>query len=65
VRRRQEPGIFVAFEESSGQITANAASFDWGLPALGRNKLFFLDAHLSCGMDVEIVHLDEIVDGQP
>jgi circadian clock protein KaiC len=47
VRRRQEPGIFVAFEESTRQIIANAASFDWGLPALARNKLFFLDAHLS------------------
>jgi len=47
VRRRQEPGIFVAFEESTSQIIANAASFDWGLPALARNKLFFLDAKLS------------------
>jgi circadian clock protein KaiC len=46
-RRRQEPGIFVAFEESTSQIVANAASFDWGLPALARNKLFFLDAKLS------------------
>jgi circadian clock protein KaiC len=46
-RRRQEPGIFVAFEESPRQIIANAASFDWGLPALARNKLFFLDAKLS------------------
>jgi len=47
VRRRQEPGIFVAFEESTRQIIANAASFDWGLPALAKDKLFFLDAHLS------------------
>ena len=47
VRRRQEPGIFVAFEESTRQIVANAASFDWGLPALARSKLFFLDAKLS------------------
>jgi circadian clock protein KaiC len=47
VRRRQEPGIFVAFEESTRQIIANAASFDWGLPALTKNKLFFLDAKLS------------------
>jgi circadian clock protein KaiC len=46
-RLRQEPGIFVAFEESTGQIIANAASFNWGLPALARNKLFFLDAKLS------------------
>jgi circadian clock protein KaiC len=47
VRRRQEPGIFVAFEENTRQIIANAASFDWGLSALARNKLFFLDAKLS------------------
>jgi circadian clock protein KaiC len=47
IRRRQEPGIFVAFEESALQIRVNAATFDWGLPALAKNKLFFLDAHLS------------------
>src|SRR5437764_4366202 len=46
VRKRQEPGIFVAFEESTRQLIANAASFDWGLPALSKNKLFFLDAKL-------------------
>jgi len=46
-RRRQEPGIFVAFEENTSQIIANAASFDWGLPALAKNKLYFLDAKLS------------------
>jgi circadian clock protein KaiC len=47
LRQRQEPGIFVAFEESSQQILANAVGFDWGLPALARNKLFFMDARLS------------------
>src|SRR4029077_12074940 len=46
IRGRSEPGIFVAFEESEKQIGANAATFDWGLPALA-GKLFFLDAHLS------------------
>ena len=46
-RQRQEPGIFVAFEESARQIVANAAGFDWGLPDLARNKIFFLDARLS------------------
>jgi circadian clock protein KaiC len=46
-RRRDEPGIFVAFEETTRQIIANAACFNWGLPALARNKLFFLEAHLS------------------
>ncbi len=39
-----EPGIFVAFEESARQITANAAEFGWDIPALERDKLFFLDA---------------------
>jgi circadian clock protein KaiC len=47
IRQRQEAGIFVAFEENTHQIIANAASFDWGLSALARNKLFFLDAKLS------------------
>ncbi len=47
VRRRREPGIFVAFEENARQIIANAASFDWGLPALASNKLFFFDAQVS------------------
>ncbi len=47
VRRRREPGIFVAFEESTRQIAENAAAFDWSLPALPKSKLLFLDAHLS------------------
>lgn len=46
-REREEPGIFVAFEESPQQIIANAAGFDWDLPALAKNKLFFMDANLS------------------
>jgi circadian clock protein KaiC len=40
-------GIFVAFEESTRQIVANAATFGWDLPALEKEKLFFLDARLS------------------
>ena len=43
----REPGIFVAFEESSRQIIANAATFGWDLPALEQEHLFFLDARLS------------------
>jgi circadian clock protein KaiC len=39
-----EPGIFVAFEETSARITANAAKFGWNLPGLQHRKLFFLDA---------------------
>jgi circadian clock protein KaiC len=39
-----EPGIFVAFEETAGRIVANAEGFGWNLPELQRKKLFFLDA---------------------
>jgi circadian clock protein KaiC len=39
-----EPGIFVAFEETSKRIVANAESFGWNLAELQRKKLFFLDA---------------------
>lgn len=46
-RERQEPGIFVAFEESARQVVANAAAFGWDLDALERERLFFLDARLS------------------
>jgi circadian clock protein KaiC len=42
-----EPGIFVAFEENSKQIIANAATFGWDLPALEKERLFFLDARMS------------------
>jgi circadian clock protein KaiC len=45
--KRMEAGIFVAFEESTRQIVANAATFGWDLPALAKKKLFFLDAQLS------------------
>ncbi len=43
----REPGIFVAFEETSGRITTNAASFGWKLDVLRRKKLFFVDAQPS------------------
>jgi circadian clock protein KaiC len=43
-RLYNEPGIFVAFEESSARITTNATKFGWDLAALQRKKLFFLDA---------------------
>jgi circadian clock protein KaiC len=39
-----EPGIFVAFEETSQRIMGNAASFGWKLAELQRKKLFFIDA---------------------
>lgn len=41
-----EAGIFVAFEESTQQIVANAATFGWDLVALEEKHLFFLDARL-------------------
>jgi circadian clock protein KaiC len=39
-----EPGIFVAFEEAPDRIVTNLESFDWGLPALQPQGIFFLDA---------------------
>ena len=39
-----EAGIFVAFEETSNRIVANASAFGWNLPELQRKRLFFLDA---------------------
>ncbi len=46
-RLTKEAGLFVAFEESTRQIVANAATFGWNLPELEKKKLFFLDAQLS------------------
>lgn len=40
----KEPGIFVAFEEATKRIIANADNFGWNLQELQRKKLFFLDA---------------------
>jgi circadian clock protein KaiC len=42
-----EPGIFVAFEETSARIMANAQGFGWNLPDLCPDKLFFVDAQPS------------------
>jgi circadian clock protein KaiC len=43
-RFENEPGIFVAFEESAERIMANARTFGWDIEALEKKKLFFLDA---------------------
>jgi circadian clock protein KaiC len=43
-RVNREPGIFVAFEESSERILANAEAFGWDLPGLQKEKLFFIDS---------------------
>jgi circadian clock protein KaiC len=40
----KEPGIFVAFEESSESIAKNASAFGWNLAALQRKSLAFVDA---------------------
>jgi circadian clock protein KaiC len=40
----REPGVFVAFEESSKQIERNAEAFGWDLAALRPKKLAFMDA---------------------
>jgi circadian clock protein KaiC len=39
-----EPGIFVAFEETPARIVANAESFGWNLQELQQTALHFLDA---------------------
>jgi circadian clock protein KaiC len=45
--RREEPGIFVAFEEKDTEIIANASTFGWDMTGLEKRKLFFLNAQLS------------------
>lgn len=44
VRSFKEAGIFVAFEEHSKRIRANAQSFGWNLLEIKREKLAFVDA---------------------
>src|SRR5579871_5721588 len=46
-RELREPAIFVAFEETSARIQANAAGFTWFVPSLTRKQLFYLDAQPS------------------
>src|SRR3981081_4604216 len=41
----KEPGIFVAFEESSKRLMANVESFRWKLAELRPENLFFVAAH--------------------
>jgi circadian clock protein KaiC len=45
--KRKQAGIFVAFEEGTRDLFANAVAFGWRLPALAKDSLFFLDARLS------------------
>jgi circadian clock protein KaiC len=46
-RECREPGIFVAFEETSRRIVANAEGFGWKLGELQRKGLYFVDAQPS------------------
>src|ERR1700690_3516095 len=39
-----EPGIFVAFEETSERILTNAETFDWKIRQLQKQKLLLIDA---------------------
>jgi circadian clock protein KaiC len=49
-RGHREPGIFVAFEESSKRILANARSFGWNLAELRPKNLCFVDAQPEPGL---------------
>jgi circadian clock protein KaiC len=70
--RCKEPGIFVAFEETSKRVVSNAASFGWKLGTLRRDRLYFVDAQpdpdaihsgtfdisgLLAGLDAQIRHM--------
>src|SRR3954464_5335210 len=54
-RQRRERGLFVAFEESTRQIVANAAGFDWRLSTLAKKQLLLVDARLA----PEVAHSGE------
>jgi circadian clock protein KaiC len=43
-RDYDEPGIFVAFEETPARLFANFEGFGWKLPELRRKVLYFMDA---------------------
>lgn len=46
-RHRNQNGLFVAFEEAPSKVISNGDTFSWGLAALVKRRIFFLDAHLS------------------
>ncbi len=47
-RELDEPGIFVAFEETAERLISNSASLGWDVGGL-KNKLFVIDARLPNG----------------
>ena len=53
----QQPGIFVAFEESPQRLVSNFRSFGWNLAELQETKLYFLDAQPSPEM-IQIGNFD-------
>ena len=47
-RLNEEPGIFVAFEESPARVRLNTSSFNWDVAKLEKNKLiYFFDAQVA------------------
>jgi circadian clock protein KaiC len=47
LHQANEAALFVAFEEKTSQILANAATFAWDLGERAQKKLFFFDAQLA------------------
>ena len=45
-----KPGIFVAFEESAGRVSANGETFGWNMRELEKKGLFFVDACIRPGV---------------
>lgn len=43
-KKLDEPGIFVAFEETPSRIVTNAETFGWDLDDLQKKNLYFMDA---------------------
>jgi circadian clock protein KaiC len=43
-QHENEPGIFLAFEETSQRIRTNVDGFDWRLGTIGPKKITFIDA---------------------
>ena len=67
-RKRKQPGIFVAFEEGTREIFANAAAFGSHLPAVDNSELFGLDARLSAAVqesgEFELSVMHAILEGK-
>lgn len=66
--RSGEPGILVAFEESSGRVLANTSGFEWGGAALNGEGVHVLDTQLSQsveqGGEFDLIGLLAILDAR-